>query len=218
MIKLRFDASNPVANIIRIMVLVFAAGSLLFNIDLIKLIFKKTTEEMKSPNITETMTTEQYAEVLELAKKNIIEKQKAIQAKEEMHPPINNEKETAITISESNRVLVPVTIGYRGKMVTVPLLLDTGATGIVISPAVAQRLGMSSEETTQGQSTVADRRVVAHYSIEAAFVAVGPKTKKPLQVHILPNVGNQEIGLLGMSFLADFPHMIDLKSQTIKWM
>jgi clan AA aspartic protease (TIGR02281 family) len=103
-------------------------------------------------------------------------------------------------------------------MITVPLLVDTGATGVTITPTIAQRLGISGEDTKQGRSFVADGREVPHFSADVAFVAVGPKTKKPLQINIMENSRNDDYGLLGMSFLAEFPHMIDMKSQVIKWM
>ena len=103
-------------------------------------------------------------------------------------------------------------------MVTVSLLIDTGATGVVISPAIAQRLGIRLEEVTQGVTTVADGRKITNYNAIADFVAVGPKTKKALHLSILPHENNEETGLLGMSFLADFPHILDVKSQVITWM
>lgn len=208
--------TSPLSNAIRIGLLVWILGIIVFKIDTTKLIFKKSAEELKGPNITNTMTTEQYAEVLKLAKEQLTEKPP--QQTPEVQPSTTNENETSIEVRTDNRIYVPVTIGYRGKMVTVPLLIDTGATDITISPAIARRLGISGEETTTGESTVADGRKVAHYKINAAFVAVGPKTKKPLQVHIMPTVNNEETGLLGMSFLADFPHMLDLRSQVIRWM
>jgi len=52
---------------------------------------------------------------------------------------------------------------------------------------------------------VADGRKIANYNVIADFVAVGPKTKKTLQVNILPYEINEETGLLGMKFLVDFP-------------
>lgn len=209
--RIKFD-KNPIANLIRFIILFVAAGFFILKIDLTKLIFKKSVEELKAPNITETMSKEQYAEVLKIYRTPEVINVPEIQ------PTINNEKETALKVYENNSVYVPVTIGYRGKMVTVELLIDTGATGITISPAVAQRLGINSEDTTQGRSTVADGRTVAHYSVNAAFVAVGPKVKKPIQINIMQRINSEDYGLLGMSFLAEFPHMLDMKANVIRWM
>lgn len=129
-----------------------------------------------------------------------------------------NDMQRTSVIVRNNQVYVPVTIGYRGKMVTVQVILDTGATNTTISPALAKRLGIKFEDTVQGSSILADGRRVVNYNAAADFVAVGPKTKKALQIQILPNESGEETGLLGMNFLADFPHMIDVKSQVIKWM
>jgi hypothetical protein len=32
------------------------------------------------------------------------------------------------------------------------------------------------------------------------------------------DIGAEETGLLGMSFLADFPHILDLQAKVIKWL
>jgi clan AA aspartic protease (TIGR02281 family) len=214
--RLTFKSGGPVTNCIRYGALIIIIGVFVFKIDLTKLIFKKTVEELKGPVIEKTMTKEQYAEVAELARQPQETIQKPQQFTDETKPLINNERETAITFN-GNQMFVPVTIGYRGRMVTIPLLIDTGATGITISPAIAIRLGIKPNETTQATAQLADGRTVATNTAPVAFVSVGPKTKKPSEVHILGS-GFEETGLLGMSFLAQFPHFIDVKNQAIKWM
>lgn len=129
----------------------------------------------------------------------------------------DNTKRTAVIV-RNNQVFVPVCIGYRGKMVNVYLLLDTGATGVTISPAVAQHLGIMPEDTKQGVSILADGTTRPNASATAAFVSVGPKTKQNLELHIMPRAGGEETGLLGMSFLSEFSHMVDVKAGVIKWM
>lgn len=126
--------------------------------------------------------------------------------------------QTTAVIIRNNQIHVPVTIGYQGRTVSVYLQLDTGATGIVISPAIAQRLGIRREATRQGITTIADGSKVQTYITPADYITVGQKTKRALDLNIIPRVGGEETGLLGMSFLADFPHMIDTKAQVIKWM
>ena len=213
--RFKFKAS-PLSNIIRIGLLVWILGIIVFKVDTTKMIFKKTVEELKGPNITDTMTNEQYNEVVNLGRR--MEQERQMQQTQEIEPIINNERETALIVKDDNRVFVHVTIGYRGKMVTVPLLIDTGATGITITPSIANRLGISEADTTKGISTVADGRKTQHYNIDVAFVAVGPKTKKPLQIHIMPNESFEDSGLLGMSFLGEFPYMLDMKAKVIRWM
>lgn len=217
MMKIKLDTSNPINNLIRIMLVVAIAASFIFKIDLTKLVFKKTVDEMKGPMIEETVTKENYTEEsVRLPVQQQITMQRQPEITAETKPLINNERETAITFNGS-QMFVPVTIGYRGRMITVPLLIDTGATGITISPTLAIRLGIRPNDTTQTTAKLADGRTVATNTAPVAFIAVGPKTKKPSEVHILGS-GFDETGLLGMSFLAQFPHFIDVNAQKIKWM
>jgi len=217
--KLKFDTGNPLANTIRLGVIVGVIAVFVFKVDLVKLVFKKTLEEIKGPNITETMTTAQYEEAVKLPTRSDTEQptyQRPQVQEKGNKPPISNERETAITFNGS-QMFVPVTIGYRGRMVTVPLLIDTGASGVTISPAIAIRLGIKPNDTAQTSAQLADGRTVATNTTQVAFVAVGPKTEKPAEIHIL-GAGFEETGLLGMSFLAQFPHFIDINAQKIKWM
>ncbi|MBT1073781.1 retropepsin-like aspartic protease [Geobacter grbiciae] len=115
----------------------------------------------------------------------------------------------------NNQVYVPVSLTYRGRTVTTRLLLDTGATGITISPALAQRLG--AQPTSQGNATLADGKKVQTHQFICDHVSVGSKNKNAAVVSIMPREDSEETGLLGMSFLADFPHTIDLKARVIKW-
>lgn len=125
--------------------------------------------------------------------------------------------QTAVVV-KGNRLYAPVTIGYRGRMVTTYLIVDTGASDISISQEVAQQLGIKQEAGRESIITVANGSTVASYNAIADFVAVGSKSKKSLIMHVMPPSGSGESGLLGMSFLGDFPHMIDTKAQVIKWM
>jgi len=129
----------------------------------------------------------------------------------------NEQQNTEVTI-KNNQVYVPVEIGYQGKTVNVKMLVDTGCTGISISPSIAQKLGIQIETTRQSTSTIANGTKTTIYNTTADFVTVGPKTKRLIEMNIMPRNDVEETGLLGMSFLKDFPHMIDMKSQTIKWM
>lgn len=115
----------------------------------------------------------------------------------------------------NNQIYVPVSMTYQGRTITAKLLLDTGATGITISPALAQRLG--ARPTSQGNSILADGRKVQTYQFVSDRVSVGSKNINAAIVSIIPREGAEETGLLGMSFLAEFPHTIDLKARVIKW-
>lgn len=140
------------------------------------------------------------------------------QTQQESPQPRADNKTTALIVRGDNRFYVPVTIGYRGRMITVPLLIDTGATCVVISPAIAQRLGIGIEETTQGVTTIAGGIKIADHNAVADFVEVGPKVKNTMRLNILPHANNEEFGMLGMDFLAYFPHILDVQAQVIKWL
>jgi len=121
-------------------------------------------------------------------------------------------------IFRDNQVYVPVSIGYQGRTVNVQLLLDTGATGVIISPSIARKLGIVEASGRQNLITLADGSKINSYIVMAEHITVGPKSKKDIALQVIPREGSEESGLLGMSFLADFPHMIDTRSQVIKWM
>jgi len=127
---------------------------------------------------------------------------------------LSGQQRTSIDVV-NNQVYVPVSMTYQGRTVTAKLLLDTGATGITISPALAKRLG--ARPTSQGNSILADGRKVQTYQFISDRVSVGSKNKNVAIVSIIPREGAEETGLLGMSFLAEFPHTIDLKARVIKW-
>lgn len=129
----------------------------------------------------------------------------------------NNTQSTPINVN-NNQIYVSATINYQGRTVKVQLLVDTGATGISISPSVARKLGIQEGQGKQVSTTLADGRKTFSYEVIAEQVTVGPKSKRNMNLQIMPRKGNEETGLLGMSFLGDFPHMIDTKSQVIKWM
>jgi hypothetical protein len=69
-------------------------------------------------------------------------------------------------------------------------------------------------------ANVADGRTVATRRAMIGQLSVGPKSKSPLEVSIMAHIGTREYaeGLLGMNFLAEFPHVIDVKAKVIKWL
>lgn len=115
----------------------------------------------------------------------------------------------------NNKVYTPVTISYQGRTVVARLLLDTGATGISITPALANRLGV--RPTSRGTATFADgsQKKIDYFTCDN--VSVGSKSKSMIRVGIIPSESSDEAGLLGMSFLADYPHTVDLKAKVIRW-
>ena len=131
----------------------------------------------------------------------------------------NGSRRTGVSIRK-NRVFVPVTLNYRGRTAEVTLLLDTGASTTVISTDVADRLGISPDQTEVRHAQVADGRILETYRTILESLSVGPKVKHDLEVNIMPMSGPSfgADGLLGMNFLGDFPYHLDLNAQSINWM
>jgi len=131
---------------------------------------------------------------------------------------VGESKNTAVMV-KNNQVLVPVRLSYRNTIVDAWLLLDTGATSTVISTSLADRLGIKPAGTQQRLAQVADGRVVQTFRTRVDYMAVGPKMKHNAEVSIVPSNGPDMgfDGLLGMNFLGDFPHRLDMNSQLIEW-
>lgn len=132
-------------------------------------------------------------------------------------PPITNttEQQTPVEII-NNRIHVPVVLTCQGRSVRANLLIDTGATDIFISQGLAQFIG--ARPTAIGKTTVADGRTLTSDIIECEKITVGSKSKENLKAHIIQRSSNDDSGLLGMSFLGEFPHTIDIRNKVIKWL
>lgn len=115
------------------------------------------------------------------------------------------------------QVFVPVKL-YNGQISTdVMLLLDTGATSSVISPAVAERLQL--QESTNVKIGVVGGRVMNARRVVLSQMEVGP-VRRPNQEAVVVRQRSGEFGdgLLGMSFLAGLKYTIDFNTQTLNWL
>ncbi len=117
---------------------------------------------------------------------------------------------------ERNQVLVPVTVAYRGKEARATFLLDTGANTCTISPAFADRLGITPGNSNRSLAQVAGGEVYLVGSTTLDYVMVGPNRKYDVTVSIIPAAGSCD-GLLGMNFLRGLRYHIDFDSSTIRW-
>lgn len=127
-------------------------------------------------------------------------------------------RNTRVTVTD-NKVYVPVTVSYRGKTLKTWFLLDTGASVTIISATLAEKLGIQTADTTPGVTRVADGRSIQSLRTNLNFLSVDPKTVNNIDVGILQVSGPPLPfeGWLGMNFLAEFRHQLDVTSQTIKW-
>ena len=85
------------------------------------------------------------------------------------------------------------------------LLLDTGASLVAISPALARNLGLPVEGTNRVSTRLADGTVIQTLSVRLAAVTVGDARATDVEALILPAEPAPGIdGLLGVSFLREF--------------
>jgi len=107
----------------------------------------------------------------------------------------------------ANRVIVNVTFNER---VTVPILVDTGSPGLVISANLANRLGLLDRDSNNiwvlvsgiGGTENALRTIVDKISI-------GGITEKFIPTHIVANMSDAYEGLIGMDILSNYTLTID---------
>lgn len=126
------------------------------------------------------------------------------------------EMESGVLV-EGSQILVPVVLDYEGNEAEVLLLLDTGASMLVIHREVADQLKIKGVQKTKlllvgGESLDAD-------VVKLDSVKTGPVEKKNVVASIIdykgPAIRHQ--GLLGMNFLEDFVCRIDLQRRMIVW-
>jgi clan AA aspartic protease (TIGR02281 family) len=111
------------------------------------------------------------------------------------------------TFIQGNHIVVPVTINGRGP---VKLLLDTGASTVTLSRALAARLGINWRDGIKVTATLADGQKTNGYSVLLRSVTVGDFTAAGVRAVVLDKPPCPGIdGLLGMSFLQRFILRID---------
>ena len=118
---------------------------------------------------------------------------------------------------DGNRILVPVTLVHNGIELVVNLVLDTGASKIVLHRDVADQLNIIALQ--KGLAQLAGGQNV-HVEIgQVSSFKVGPYTMENASVVIMAYEGPpvDYSGLLGMNFLKNVQYTIDYQNQLIRW-
>ncbi len=120
-------------------------------------------------------------------------------------------------ILEGNRILVPVTFNNDGIELEAHLLLDTGASQIVVNRQVADQLNLVALQ--KGLAQVAGGSKIQTQFGRVSFIQVGPYKMEDAGVLVIPHEGApvNYSGLLGMNFLKNVQYAIDYQNQVIRW-
>ena len=117
----------------------------------------------------------------------------------------------------ANQVLVPVIIGYGNLEYETTLLLDTGASNIVLHTDFANAVNIGLRQ--RNLSRVAGGGLIHTEKAEIDYLKIGPYEFNAVTVTIInhtgPPVGYQ--GLLGMNVLRQTRYSIDFDNSIIRW-
>jgi len=125
-------------------------------------------------------------------------------------PPSPRRFEVDYLSSEGNaqRVIVPVTFNRR---VTAPMAIDTGATGLLISAALAEKLDLVSHDEGAllvWAAGIGGKRPVTRTIIDT--IDIGGASQRYLSVRIMTEkLSDKFEGLVGMDFMSQYVMSID---------
>jgi clan AA aspartic protease (TIGR02281 family) len=125
--------------------------------------------------------------------------------------------ETKVVAVDGAHILLPVSLENRGRKLEAMMLLDTGASMMVLHKEVADQLALKS--TGNVQLMVAGGQIIKSDLVKLDVVGVGPIVKKGLQASVIRHDGKpvRYQGLLGMNFLKGLNYRVDYDRQVIRW-
>ncbi len=116
----------------------------------------------------------------------------------------------------NNSVMVPVTLTYAGRSLTLELVLDTGASRtLVYDDAIAL---FNQIKRPAGRVQVADGAVLDTHQVNFRYLKVGPHTLDSPSLTVMAHKGSRRHdGLLGMDFLRQVKYEIDFDRSLLIW-
>jgi clan AA aspartic protease (TIGR02281 family) len=126
------------------------------------------------------------------------------------------EIETNVVV-EGNHVFVPALLGYGGNETEALLLLDTGASVVVLHHEITEQLNLT--KTQKAKLTIAGGKAIDADIVKLDYVKVGPLIERNIHASVIRHEGPpvKYNGLLGMNFLQHCEYRIDYKKKVIKW-
>lgn len=124
-------------------------------------------------------------------------------------------RETQIVV-DRDRVYVPVRIRSAGVERDLLLLLDTGATSLVVYQDSIPGLRLNNVKNSY--ATLANGSQVQQLAGNVDSVSVGPAIARDFEIRIMQQVGQKDHqGLLGMAFLKKFHYTLDMNRKVLRW-
>ncbi len=108
----------------------------------------------------------------------------------------------------AHHIVIAVLSGPDGDSVTVPMVVDTGASTIVLPSSLIARLGFDEEALADGVMETANRRVRGKKAVLAS-VEIGEAVQRDVRVTFIDDDRLGGTMLLGMSFLGRYRLTID---------
>ncbi len=108
----------------------------------------------------------------------------------------------------AHHIVIGVLTGPDGDQVTVPMIVDTGASTIVLPSSLIERLGFDADALEDGTMETANRRVPGKKAVLTS-AAIGQAVERDVPVTFIDDSRLGGTMLLGMSFLGRYRLTID---------